>query len=250
VEQVVYQILSNREELNLYRCQDTSYVIHEALKANKNVLFEGAQGSLLDVLHGTYPYVTSSSTLAGAALTGTGIGPGSIEKVIAVIKAYTTRVGRGPFPTECGGKVGEYLQKMGEEWGATTGRMRRCGWLDLVALRYAIRINGITHLAIMKLDVLSKMKEIKVCTAYKFNGRIITNYPVRSKDLEKCQPVYQTLSGWNEEISHIRTFEKLPIEVKSYVNFLKTNLDIDVGVLSVGPLREQTLFISSLFDKS
>ena len=250
INDVLKQILAVREDLKAYRCQDTSYIIHKALQARKNVLFEGAQGSLLDVLHGTYPFVTSSSTVAGAALTGTGIGPGHIQKVIAVIKAYTTRVGRGPFPTECEGEEGEYLQKKGEEWGATTGRMRRCGWLDLVALRYAVRVNGITHLAIMKLDVLSGREEVKVCTAYKFDGKVVNNYPAHSQNLEKCQPIYQSLPGWSEDISQIKTFKELPVNVKNYLKFIEKSLGVNVHVISLGPSREQTLFISSLFGKS
>ena len=250
IDSILNQIRIFREDLKPYRCQDTSYIIHKALQENKNVLFEGAQGSLLDVLHGTYPYVTSSNTVAGSALTGTGIGPHYIHKVIAITKAYTTRVGMGPFPTECQGDIGEHLQKTGEEWGATTGRMRRCGWLDLVALKYAIRVNGITHLAIMKLDVLSRLKEIKICTAYQLNGEVIHNYPVRSKDLERCQPIYQSLSGWNEDISSIKAFEKLPINVQNYVNFIKTELNVNVDVISLGPSREQTLFLNPLFSKS
>ena len=247
LEDILNKVLFLREELKSYRCHDTSSIIYKALKENKKVLFEGAQGSLLDLLHGTYPYVTSSSTLSGSALVGSGIGPGFIKKVIAITKAYTTRVGGGPFLTECTGEEGELLQKTGEEWGATTGRMRRCGWLDLPALKYSARINGITHLALMKLDVLSYLKEIPVCVAYTLKGKTIYDYPVYSSELSEFKPVYTVLPGWQKDISSMRKFEELPKKARDYIQLIQKELDIPVEVVSVGPTREATIWRRNLF---
>ncbi len=247
LKNILDQTLVLREELKPYRCSDTSALIYKALKENKKVLFEGAQGSLLDLLHGTYPYVTSSNTVAGSALAGAGIGPGFIQKVIAITKAYTTRVGEGPFPTECPGKEGEVLQKAGEEWGATTGRIRRCGWLDLPALKYAVRINGITHLALMKLDVLSYLKEIPVCVAYKLNGKTISEYPIHSSKLNKCVPIYKTLPGWEKDISQVKKFEDLPLPAQNYITLIQEELTVPVDVVSVGPARSTTIWRNTLF---
>ena len=251
VEELLEDVLKFRDELKLHRCQDISYIIHKALKEDKKVLFEGAQGSLLDILHGTYPYVTSSNTVAGAAFTGSGIGPGSIHKIIAIAKSYTTRVGAGPFPTECHGTLGEHLQQAGGEWGATTGRKRRCGWLDLPALKYAIRINGITHLALMKLDVLSGLEEIPICVSYRFNGKTfdVDEFPVSSEELHKCEPVYKNLAGWMEDISKVRSFSKLPQKARDYVQFVQKELSVPVDIISVGPGREETLWLKALFEK-
>lgn len=230
-----------------YRCKDTSLIIHKALKAGRKVLFEGAQGSLLDLLHGTYPYVTSSSTLAGSALVGSGIGPAMVQKVVAITKAYTTRVGSGPFPTECTDEVGERMRDVGKEYGATTGRSRRCGWLDLVALKYAIRINGITNIALMKLDVLSGFEQIKVCTAYELDGEVMTEYPVSPGDLARVKPIYESLPGWKEDLTAARTVKDLPRHAQDYIHFLGSELAIPIDVVSVGPGREQTLWIRPLF---
>ena len=246
-DKILSQILFLREELRPYRCQDTSSVIHKALIENKRVLFEGAQGSLLDLLHGTYPYVTSSNTVAGAALVGSGIGPGFIQKVIAITKAYTTRVGRGPFPTECNEEEGAFLQKTGEEWGATTGRKRRCGWLDLPALKYAVRVNGITNLSLMKLDVLSYMKEIPICVAYKLNGKTVHDYPIHSSELTSYKPVYETLPGWKEDISFIKKFEDLPKAAQNYVAFIQKESGVPVDMISVGSSRSATIWRKQLF---
>lgn len=251
VDELLTEVLKLRDELKQHRCRDVSRIIHQALKENKKVLFEGAQGCLLDILHGTYPYVTSSNTVAGAALTGSGIGPGSIHKIIAIAKSYTTRVGAGPFPTECQGVLGERLQQAGGEWGATTGRKRRCGWLDLPALRYVTRINGITHLALMKLDVLSGLKEIPVCTAYRLNGKNlgVDEFPVASEEFHKCEPVYKTLPGWSEDISKLRSFSELPQNARDYVQLIQKELSLPVDIISVGPGREDTLWLKALFEK-
>ncbi len=235
------------EELAPYRCKDTSLLIHKALCSQKKVLFEGAQGTLLDLLHGTYPFVTSSSTLSGSACIGAGVGPRAIDKVIGITKAYTTRVGSGPFPTELTNKVGEYLSHKGHELGATTGRKRRCGWLDLVALKYAIRINGITSIALMKVDVLSGLEEILVGTSYKLGDKVITEYPVSPGVLSQVEPIYQSFKGWSEEIGHITTLENLPQCAQEYISFLEHELEIPIDVVSVGPGRDQTLWLKPLF---
>lgn len=235
------------EQLAPYRCRDTSLVIHKALRSSKKVLFEGAQGSLLDLLHGTYPYVTSSSTVAGSALIGSGIGASLPLKVVGITKAYTTRVGSGPFPTEIENEVGERLRQTGQEFGATTGRSRRCGWLDLVALKYAIRLNGITNLALMKLDVLSGFDRVQVCTAYELDGERITEYPVSPGDLARCKPVYESLPGWKEDLTRARSLKDLPRPAQDYIQFISSNVAIPIDVVSVGPGRDQTLWIKPLF---
>lgn len=247
VDQLMAQVGNWAERLTPYRTRDTSLVIHKALKAGKKVLFEGAQGGLLDVLHGTYPYVTSSSTLAGSALTGSGIGPGTIQKVVGITKAYTTRVGSGPFPTECDDAIGEQMRQVGHEFGSTTGRSRRCGWLDLMALKYAIRINGITNLALMKIDVLSGFEELKICSSYELDGQVITEYPVSPGDLSRCKPVYETFRGWKEDLTQVRALKDLPRYAQEYVNFIGSQLAVPLDVISVGPGREQTLWVKPLF---
>jgi len=247
-ELVMKQVQRAAEELEPHRCRDTSLVISRALKDGKKVLFEGAQGTLLDLLHGTYPFVTSSSTIAGSACIGSGIGPTSIGKVVGITKAYTTRVGSGPFPTELEEKVGDYLQKQGHEFGATTGRRRRCGWLDLVALRYAIRINGITNIALMKIDVLSGLEEIQVCTSYELDGKVITDFPKSPGEVARAKPIYQSFQGWDEDISNSKDYEDLPSNLRKYVRFISDSLNVPVDVLSVGPEREQTLWLKPLFD--
>lgn len=241
VPALMEQILPLAEELAPYRCHDTSLAVSQALRAGRQVLFEGAQGTLLDIFHGTYPYVTSSSTVAGSACVGTGIGPTSIEKVIGLSKAYTTRVGSGPFPTELDNSVGEKLRKDGHEFGSTTGRPRRCGWLDLVALKYAIRVNGITHLALMKLDVLAGHEKVGVCTGYKLNGKILKEFPNSPYELAKVEPVIEYLPGWSEDLTKITSRKQLPATTTGYVDFVAKELGVPIDVVSVGPGREQTL---------
>lgn len=248
IEPLLAQLQVAAEELAPYRCKDTSLVISKSLKANKSVLFEGAQGTMLDILHGTYPFVTSSSTLAGSACIGAGIGPTQIQKVIGVFKAYTTRVGGGPFPTELNNEIGEKIRQDGHEFGSTTGRSRRCGWLDLVALKYAIRINGITNLALMKLDILTGHEKIGVCTAYELNGEIITELPNSPYELEKVEPVIEYLPGWKEDITKVTNLKDLPRLATSYIDFIGTQLGTPIDVISVGPGREQTLWVKPLFN--
>lgn len=248
IEDLLHSIEKATEELTPHRCKDTSLVIYKALKAKKKVLFEGAQGTLLDLLHGTYPFVTSSSTLAGSACIGAGIGPCDIDKVIGITKAYTTRVGSGPFPTELKNSVGEFLGKKGQEFGATTGRKRRCGWLDLVALKYAIRVNGITSIALMKLDVLSGLDEILVCTAYKLDDNsVVTEYPVSPGKLYQATPIYESLEPWSEDLTKARSWQDLPPTAQKYIQFLQRELETPIDVVSVGPNRQQTLWLRPLF---
>ncbi len=242
------RLLELAEVLAPYRCKDASLTIHKALKGGKKVLFEGAQGTMLDILHGTYPFVTSSSTLSGSACVGAGIGPNAVQKIIGITKAYTTRVGSGPFPTELDNALGERIRAEGAEFGATTGRPRRTGWLDLVALKYAIRINGITNLALMKLDVLSGHKEIEVCTSYKLDGQEIKDLPTSPNELSRIEPLYKILPGWTEDISQVRSIQDLPQAARDYVQFIGNEVATPIDVVSVGPGREQTLWIKPLFN--
>ncbi len=237
------------EELAPYRSKDISSLIHKALKNGKRVLFEGAQGTLLDVFHGTYPYVTSSSTVAGSACVGAGIGPTSINKVIGVLKAYTTRVGNGPFPTELKDDIGQKLQQSGNEFGTTTGRRRRCGWLDLVALKYSIRLNGITNLALLKLDVLTGFERIGVCTSYKIGDDVLPDFPTNPLELQKVEPVFEYLSGWKEDLTKVASFKELPRNATNYIDFIGSQLATPIDVVSLGPGREQTLWVKPLFTK-
>ncbi|WP_413288051.1 adenylosuccinate synthase [Bdellovibrio sp. HCB337] len=249
IDTLMKDLESVAKELEPYRCRDTSSVIAKALKGGKRVLFEGAQGTMLDLMHGTYPYVTSSSTLAGSACVGAGIGPTHIQKVIGVFKAYTTRVGSGPFPTELHDEIGKKIQMDGNEFGSTTGRSRRCGWLDLVALKYAIRVNGVTNLALMKLDVLSGHERIGICTGYKINGESISELPPNSYELEKVEPVIEYLPGWKEDISKLTTLKDLPRATMNFIDYIVTQLGTPVDVISIGPGRDQTLWVKPLFTK-
>ena len=247
LDELYDRVMYAADRLEPYRCRDASLMVHKFLKSGKKVLFEGAQGSLLDILHGTYPYVTSSSTLAGSACTGTGFGPGSVEKVVGITKAYTTRVGEGPFPTELNNEIGELIQKNGGEFGATTGRTRRCGWLDLVALRYSIRINGITNIALTKLDVFSGMDEIGVCTGYELNGETIKDMPMSATDLHEAKPIIKMLPAWQENLQDAKGLQDLPSQAREYVQFIGNEVGTPIDVVSVGPGRHQTLWIKPLF---
>ncbi len=220
---------------------DAYLEIDNALESGINILFEGAQATLLDIDHGTYPFVTSSSPCAGGACTGTGVSPRSIGRVIGVTKAYCTRVGEGPFPTEDKGSVGELLRANGGEFGATTGRPRRCGWNDLVGVNYAIKINGIEGIALTKLDVLSGFDEIEVCTAYEINGKIQKNFPSSCTDLAKAHPIFEELPGWKKDIRDCRKFEELPQEAQDYVRFIEARTGTPVILIGVGPGREDTI---------
>ncbi len=220
---------------------DSEQYFAEAQKQGKKILAEGAQGSLLDIDFGTYPFVTSSNTTAAGACTGLGIAPNKIENVIGIFKAYATRVGSGPFPTELFDADGETLGRVGNEFGATTGRPRRCGWIDLVALKYAITINGVTELNMMKADVLSGFEQIKVCTHYEYNGEKIAHLPF-DIDAKYVKPVYETLEGWQEDLTGIKSVSELPNALNHYIEYLEKHLEVPITVVSVGPDRTQTLF--------
>jgi adenylosuccinate synthase len=222
---------------------DSSLKIYDAIQRRRNILFEGAQGTLLDLDHGTYPYVTSSNPVAGGACVGTGIGPTMIDRVIGVAKAYTTRVGEGPFPTELDGVVGEMLCDRGAEFGTTTGRKRRCGWFDAVIGRYAVRINGLDCLAITKLDVLDELEEIKVCVAYEIDGETMKDFPSNARHFANCQPIYKTLPGWQKSTAECRTLEDLPKEALSYLKFLAELMDVPIAIVSLGASRDQTIIV-------
>ena len=220
---------------------DTRALLRKAVDEGKHILLEGAQAALLDIDHGTYPYVTSSSTSAAGAFTGTGLAPNDLTRVIAVVKAYTTRVGEGPFPTEDFGPDGEKLRANGGEFGATTGRPRRCGWLDMVGLKYSMELNGADVIALTKLDVLTGMGDIKVCTAYDHNGTRVMTWPNDTRTLGELQPVYETLPGWNDDITHCQTFEELPANAQSYVKYIEDKLGVPVKLIGVGADRNQTI---------
>ena len=229
---------------------NVSVVIHEAIKAGDQILFEGAQGTHLDIDHGTYPYVTSSNTVAGNACCGSGIGPTQIGGVIGMVKAYTTRVGSGPFPTELEDDIGDLIQERGAEFGATTGRRRRCGWLDTVLVRNAARLNSLTGIAVTKLDVLSGLETLKIATAYQYGNDRITEFPPSIKVLEACQPIYEELPGWSEDLTSVQDVGDLPENAKDYVKRMEELVDTPVQIISVGPGRQQTMVLDDPFDMS
>lgn len=220
---------------------DSEEYIYQAQKSGKTILAEGAQGSLLDIDFGTYPYVTSSNTTAAGACTGLGVSPGQIGDVFGIFKAYTTRVGSGPFPTELFDEDGETMGRVGNEFGATTGRPRRCGWLDLVALKYACQVNGVSQLMMMKGDVLSGFKTLKVCTAYKYKGEVITHFPYNIEP-ENVEPIYTKVEGWKEDLTAMSEASQIPKALNDYIDFLEKELEIPITIVSVGPDRKQTIF--------
>ena len=225
----------------------TGRILDRALRENKKVLFEGAQGTFLDIDHGTYPYVTSSNCVAGAACTGAGVGPTRIDTVLGITKAYTTRVGGGPFPTEDTGAGGKWLGEKGMEFGATTGRKRRCGWLDLVVLREASIVNGLTSFAMNKLDILSGLPEIPVATAWRIDGKLVHDFPMTLQEIERAEPVYEVMPGWKEDITGVRAYAKLPDNAQRYVERIEALLGVPIDVISVGPDRDQTITRRSVF---
>ena len=220
---------------------DTSLLISNAITEEKNVLFEGAQGTLLDIDHGTYPFVTSSNTTSGNAAIGSGIGPRDIDKIVGVTKAYISRVGTGPFLTEQENEVGDFLIEKGAEYGVVTGRKRRCGWLDLVSLKYSVRVNSLTELFITKLDVLSGLNELKLNIAYEINGSEVTDFPRQQRVLYDGKPIYKTFKGWEEDISDTTSFENLPNEAKEYIKFIEDFIKVPITFISVGPERNQNI---------
>ncbi|QUH25173.1 adenylosuccinate synthase [Serpentinicella alkaliphila] len=220
---------------------DTTVVVHEALVNNKDVLFEGAQGTLLDIDLGTYPYVTSSHPTSGGFCVGAGVGPNMIDKVVGVVKAYTTRVGKGPFPTELDNEIGDLIRTKGNEFGTTTGRPRRCGWFDGVMLKYTARVNGLTSISLMLLDVLSGFEKIKICVGYDFNGENLQHFPASISNLGKCVPIYEELDGWKEDITDITKYEDLPENAKNYIKRIESYVGLPIKIISVGPKRTQTI---------
>ncbi|MEM9926270.1 MAG: adenylosuccinate synthase [Cyanobacteria bacterium P01_D01_bin.50] len=239
---VIEEYLGYAERLGRY-VVDTSLEIYEAIRERRNILFEGAQGTLLDLDHGTYPFVTSSNPVAGGACVGTGLGPTMIDRVIGVAKAYTTRVGEGPFPTELSGEIGEQLCSVGAEFGTTTGRKRRCGWFDAVIGRYAVRINGMDCLAITKLDVLDGLEEVKVCVAYEIDGSRTEHFPSSARKFASCRPIYKTLPGWQRSTSDCRSLEDLPPQALDYLKFLAELVEVPIAIVSLGASRDQTIII-------
>ncbi len=227
---------------------DTTVIVYDAIKANKKVLFEGAQGTLLDLDLGTYPYVTSSHPTSGGFAVGAGVGPNMIKDVVGIVKAYTTRVGEGPFVTELSDETGERIRVQGREFGTVTGRARRCGWFDAVIVKYAARINGITSISFMLLDVLTGFDKIKICTAYKMGDKIINNFPASLEDLAKCEPVYEELDGWNEDLTKVEKFEDLPENAKKYIARIEELVDVNIDLVSVGPNRAQTIIRKNIFE--
>ena len=239
-EAVFREMLPVAERMTPY-VGDVAGIVGEAMAAGRSVLFEGAQGTHLDIDHGTYPFVTSSNTVSGNAAGGSGCGPGALERVVAVVKAYTTRVGSGPFPTELDDAAGEHMQRVGAEFGATTGRKRRCGWLDLALLRESVRLNGPTDIALTKLDVLGGLAELKLCTAYRYKGELRGYPPLEENSLALVEPVYETVPGWSEDISGCRSFAELPENCRRYVERIEAVLGVRCSLVSVGPDRRQTL---------
>jgi adenylosuccinate synthase len=245
-DKIIEQYSGFAEKLAPY-VTNISVAIDQATKKKQQVLFEGAQGTHLDIDHGTYPYVTSSNTLAGNACCGAGVGPRQISDVIGIVKAYTTRVGMGPFPSELLDDIGNQIQEKGAEFGATTGRRRRCGWLDTVLLRNSVRLNGLSSVAITKLDVLGELDSLKICTAYDYNGRQLNEFPASLDVLADCKPIYETLPGWPEDISGIKKFDELPQNVKNYLKRIEDLIQTPVSIVSVSPERDATMVLSNPF---
>ena len=223
--------------------KDANYLINTGIENGKNVLFEGAQATLLDLDFGTYPYVTSSNPISGGVCTGAGVGPTKINEVYGVLKAYTSRVGAGPFPTEQENDIGNTIRELGHEYGTTTGRPRRCGWLDMVMIKFSAQVNGLTNLAINHVDTIGKLPEIKLCVAYDKDGEKINYFPASLNELAKCKPIYETFQGWSEDISYIRDFNKLPENAKKYIRRIEELAGVKVKYLGVGSKREQTIIV-------
>jgi adenylosuccinate synthase len=245
-EEIISQVIGYRPSIKQY-VANTSLFLSNALKQGKKVLFEGAQGSMLDVDHGTYPFVTSSNTVAGQAAIGSGVGPNCLDTIIGISKAYTTRVGSGPFPTELNDEMGSYLREQGGEYGATTGRPRRCGWFDSVVARHSIRVNGMTSFALTKLDVLSGLKTIKVCTGYRYKNSLVTEMPANFNVLENCEPVYDEVPGWSENISKIKKVADLPKAAQDYIRYIEKQTEIPVTILSLGHRRNEAIILKNPF---
>jgi adenylosuccinate synthase len=245
-ETLIREFEAIRDRLIPY-IDDVSVILDEGIKNGKTLLFEGAQGTHLDIEHGTYPFVTSSSVVSGNAANGSGVGPACFDEIIGIVKAYATRVGEGPFPTELFDDIGDRLQKTGSEFGATTGRKRRCGWIDMVVLRNAAKLNSLSGLAVTKLDVLDDLDEINICIAYEHKGKTITNFPAEIKILQECTPVYESHPGWKQNISKVREFKDLPVNAQKYLARLEELSEVKIKIISVGPGREATIIKEHIF---
>ncbi len=239
-EAIIEEYLGYAEKLKKY-VTDTTSLLGDAIDNDKNILFEGAQANFLDIDFGTYPYVTSSNPIAGGVCTGSGLGPVYINEVYGVLKAYTSRVGAGPFPTEQNNETGDTIRELGWEYGTTTGRPRRCGWLDTVMIKYAAKINGLTALAINHVDTIGKLKEIKLCVGYKYNGQVIKYFPASLNELAKCEPIYEVFEPWDEDISNVKSFDKLPANAQKYLQRIEELVGVKIGLIGVGKDREQII---------
>ena len=226
--------------------KDTSVTVYNEIKENKSVLFEGAQGMLLDIDYGTYPFVTSSNTTAGGVANGVGIGPNMITNAVGIAKAYTTRVGKGPFPTELENETGEWIREKGHEYGVTTGRSRRCGWLDIVILKTSVRVSGLTSLAVTKIDTLAGLEKVKMCVGYKFNDEVIDYFPASLEDLAKCEPIYEEFDGWDESVAEARSYDELHPNARKYLERIEELTETRISIVSVGPRRDQTMRVKPL----
>ncbi len=247
VEKTYEQCLGFAEQMQAM-IADVPKLISDLREQGKLILFEGAQGTLLDIDHGTYPFVTSSNTVAGGACSGSGCGPAAIEYILGITKAYTTRVGAGPFPTELFDKTGEYLAEKGHEFGATTGRARRCGWFDAVAVRRAVMLNSITGICLTKLDVMDGLDKVNICTAYNFNGKTISELPSGAKDLAQCEPIYEQMDGWSDSTEGLTEYSSLPKAALNYVKRIETLLGVPVHIISTGPERSQNIIVKMPFE--
>jgi adenylosuccinate synthase len=237
LDEIMAQYLGYAEKIKAYVIEESSTVIAKAIDAKKDILLEGAQGTMLDVDHGTYPFVTSSNPIAGGACAGAGLGPNKIDEIVGVVKAYVTRVGGGPFPTEISGELGDKLRERGGEYGTTTGRPRRCGWFDGVVMRHAARVNGLTSLAITKLDVLDEMSKLKICTAYKRGGKLVKEFPADINTLKDCTPVYEDMPGWQTDTTNVKTYKGLPKNARKYVERIAELAGAGISLISIGAER-------------
>ena len=239
-DEIYNEYMAFAERLRPY-VKDTSVEIYNAIQADKNVLFEGAQGMLLDIDYGTYPYVTSSNTTSCGVASGAGIGPNMVTNAVGIAKAYTTRVGKGPFPTELENETGDWIREKGHEYGVTTGRSRRCGWLDLVILKTTTRVCGLTSLVVTKIDTLAGLDKIQMCVGYELDGKVIDYFPASLEDLARCKPIYEEFEGWGEEVADARSYEELPENAKTYLRRIEEFTGTKVSIVGVGPKRNQTI---------
>ncbi len=242
-DEILKEYLELAERLRPY-VRDTSVRLYDEIKEDKSVLFEGAQGMLLDIDYGTYPYVTSSNTTACGVASGAGIGPTMITNAVGIAKAYTTRVGKGPFPTELDNEIGEWIREKGHEYGVTTGRSRRCGWLDAVILKTTVRVSGLTSLCVTKIDTLAGLEKLKICVGYKFDGKVIDYFPASLNDLAKCEPIYEEFEGWGEEVAEARSYNELPLNAKKYLTRIEELTGTKISIVGVGPKRDQTIRVT------